>query len=400
MRDDVAAHVLQDNYLQGLALSLTEFAGAERIDSEARLIRDLEREGRLDRAIEFLPSDDALATRAQDHQPLTRPELSVLLAYAKNTLADDLIASDFPDDPQLEADLFGYFPSVLRERFRDEIAHHRLRRELIAMLVANDIVNRAGITFPRELAARSGRSVGDVARAYIIVRQVFGVDALWAAINALDNKVPAQVQLEMICIVRGLLERVTAWFLAGSRPDIREQIEANRPGIARLAEHIGELIPPSEKDELARQVAAFVEKGGPPQLALRVARLNFLLSSVDIVRLAKTAQRDLLESGQRFFAIGARFKLDELRAAARKLLAETQWQKLAISALIDDLYAHQADLTGRALARGGDFQEWLDGHARDLGRLDALVREIEAATQPDLAMLTVANRALRGFLVE
>jgi len=118
------------------------------------------------------------------------------------------------------------------------------------------------------------------------------------------------------------------------------------------------------------------------------------------VRLAKTAQGDLLEAGQRFFAIGARFKLDELRAAARKLLAETQWQKLAVSALIDDLYAHQADLTARALARGGDFRHWLDSHAQGLGRLDALVREIETAAPPDLAMLTVANRALRGFLVE
>jgi glutamate dehydrogenase len=400
MTDEVAAHVLQDNYLQGLALSLAESDGAERIDSEARLIRDLERAGRLDRAIEFLPSDDALAARAREHQPLTRPELSVLLAYVKNTLAEDLIESDFPDDPQLESDLFGYFPPLLRDRFRDEIVHHRLRRELIATVAANELVNRTGITFLRETAARTGRGPGDVARAYMIVRQIFDLDALWADINALDNKVPAQLQLAMIRTALRLVERATAWFLAGARLDIKAQVEANRPAVARLAEHIGELVPDSEKEELARQVAAFVEKGAPRDLALRVARLNFLLSSVDIVRLAKTAQRDLLEAGQRFFAIGARFKLDTLRAAARKLMGETQWQKLAISALIDDLYSHQADLTARALARGGDFQAWLDGHARDLGRLDTLVREIEAATQPDLAMLTVANRALRGFLVE
>ncbi|HEX4192476.1 MAG TPA: NAD-glutamate dehydrogenase, partial [Stellaceae bacterium] len=315
-------------------------------------------------------------------------------------LTEDLIESDFPDDPQLEADLFGYFPPVLRAQFHDEIAHHQLRRELIATIAANDLVNRTGITFLRETVSRTGRGAGDVARAYMIVRQVFDLGALWTDINALDNKVPAQLQLEMIRIALRLVERVTTWFLAGARLDIKAQIEANRPAVARLAEHIAELVPPSEKDELARQVAAFVDKGAPPDLALRVARLNFLLSSVDIVRLAKTAQRDLLEAGQRFFAIGARFKLDALREAARKLYAETQWQKLAIAALIEDLYAHQADLTARALAQGGDFQKWLEGHARDLGRLDTLVREIEAATQPDLAMLTVANRALRGFLVE
>ena len=400
MTDEVAAHVLQDNYLQGLTLSLAKSYGAERIDSEARLIRDLERAGRLDRAIEFLPSDDALAARAQEHQPLTRPELSVLLAYVKNTLAEDLIESDFPDDPQLEADLLGYFPKILREHFREEIAHHRLRRELIATVAANDLVNRTGITFLRETATRTGRGPGDVARAYMIVREIFDLDALWADINALDNKVPAQLQLEMIRTALRLVERVTAWFLAGSRLDIKAQVEANRPGIALLAEHLGAFMPESHKTELARRVAAFVEKGAPPELALRVARLDFLLSAVDIVRLAKTAQRDLLEAGQRFYAIGSHFKLDALRIAARKLFADTQWQKLAVAALIEDLYAHQADLTARALARGGDFDQWLQSHARDLGRLDTLVREIEAATQPDLAMLTVANRALRGFLVE
>ena len=400
MTDEIAAHVLQDNYLQGLALSLAESYGAERIDSEARLIRDLERAGRLDRAVEFLPSDDVLAARAQEHQPLTRPELSVLLAYVKNTLAEDLIESDFPDDPQLEDDLFGYFPKILRTRFRDEIVHHRLRRELIATVAANDLVNRTGITFPHELAARTGRGVGDVARAYMIVRQIFDLDVLWADIDALDNKVPAQLQLDLIRTALRLVERITAWFLAGSRLDIKAQIEANRPGVMLLAEQIGELIPNAEKDELARQIEAFADKGVPRELALRVVRLNFLLSSVDIVRLAKTGQHDLLEAGRRFFAIGERFRLDALRAAARKLVAETQWQTLAVSALIDDLYGHQADLTARALARGSDFQPWLDGHARDLGRLDTLVREIEAATQPDLAMLTVANRTLRGFLAE
>jgi glutamate dehydrogenase len=400
MTDEIAAHVLRDNYLQGIALSLAEAHGVERIDGEARLIRDLERAGRLDRAIEFLPTEDALAARAQAHQPLTRPELSVLLAYVKNTLTEDLIDSDFPDDPQLAADLFGYFPKLLTEKFRDAIEHHRLRRELIATVAANDLVNRTGITFLREISARTGRSPGEIARAYMILREVFGLDALWADINALDNKVPAQTQLDMVKTALRLVERVAAWFLAGAKLDIAAQVEAYRPGVAVLADHIGDFMPESHQAELLRRVAAYAGKGVPQELALRVARLDFLLSAVDVVRLAKAAPCDFLEAGRRFYAIGSHFKLDALRLAARKLLADTQWQKLAVSALIEDLYAHQADLTARALARGGDFEQWLEGHARDLGRLDALVREIEAATQPDLAMLTVANRALRGFLVE
>ncbi len=399
MTDAIADHVLRDNYLQGIALSLAEAQGAQRLDSEARLMRDLDRAGRLDRTIEFLPSEDALASRARAHQALTRPELSVLLAYVKNTLTEDLIASDFPDDPQLEEDLFGYFPKILTERFADAIRHHRLRRELIATVAANDLVNRTGITFVREIGVRTGRGPGDVARAYMIVRQIFGLDALWAEIEALDNKAPAALQLEMNNAAVRLIERATAWFLTGAKLDIAALAEAYRPGVALLADRIADLISAPDGDELKRNIAAFAKQGAPEPLAERMARLDFLTSAVDIVRLAKSAAHDLLDTARRFYAVGDRFRFDELRAAARKLSADTQWQKLAITALIEDLYAQQADVTARALARG-DFAAWLDSHAGDLERLDALMREIAAAAQPDLAMLTVANRALRGVLAE
>jgi glutamate dehydrogenase len=399
MTDEIAELVLRDNYLQGIALSLAEAQGPERLDSEARLIRDLERAGKLDRAIEFLPSEDALAVRARDRQPLTRPELSVLLAYAKNSLVDELIDSDFPDDPQLEEDLFAYFPKRLAERFKAPIRAHRLRRDLIATVAANELVNRTGISFAHDVGARAGRSPGDVARAYTILRQIFDLDALWADINALDNKVPAQIQLEMIQAALRLVERVSAWFLMSPKLDIKAQVEAYRPGVAILADRVAEILPETHKAELARRASAFSDKGVPAGLALRVSRLDFLLSAVDIVRLGGAAKIDVVEAGKRFFAIGSRFRLDALRVAARKLHADTQWRKLATAALIEDLYAHQADLTARAVG-GNGFEAWVTDHDGDLTRLETLVHEIEAASQPDLAMLTVANRALRGFLVE
>ncbi len=400
LTDEIAELVLRDNYLQGLALSIAEAQGHERLDAETRLIRDLEQAGKLDRAIEFLPSDDALAARAQARQPLTRPELSVLLAYVKNSLTDDLIDSDFPDDKQLEEDLFAYFPKILVERFRPAIESHRLRRELIATVAANDLVNRTGITFVREVGARAGRGPGDVARAYMIVRQIFDLDTLWADINALDNRVPAAVQIELFRAALRLVERVTLWFLMSAKLDIKAQAASFRPGVAALADHLSDLLPETHRVELQRRAAVFVSQGVPPSLAQRVARLDFLLSAVDIVRLATANAKEVVETGRRFFAIGSRFKLDALRVATRKLAADTQWQKLAGAALIEDLYAHQADLTGRAISGDGNFERWIGGHASDLARLEVLVHEIEAATQPDLAMLTVAARALRGFLVE
>jgi glutamate dehydrogenase len=401
MTDQIADLVLRDNYLQGLALSLAEAQGPERLDAEATLIRNLERNGRLDRAIEFLPSDDALAARAKARHPLTRPELSVLLAYVKTTLTEDLIASDFPDDQQLEEDLFAYFPAVLIERFRPAIEDHRLRRELIATVAANDLVNRTGITFVDQIVARAGRQPSDVARAYMILRQVFDLDALWSEVNALDNKVPTQTQLDLLGIALRLVARVTVWFLVGAGTlDIRGQVATYRPGVTLLTDHLGDILPESHQAELKRRAAAFVEQGVPQALALRVARLDFLHSAVDIVRLAASGQKDVVDIGRRFFAIGSRFKLDALRAAARKLVVETQWQKLAAAALIEDFYAHQSDLTARAVGHDNDFESWITRHEADLARLEILVREIEGAPQPDLAMLTVANRALRGFLVE
>jgi glutamate dehydrogenase len=399
MTDGVAELVLADNYLQGLALSLAEMQGLSRLDEQQRLMRQLERQGELARAVEFLPDDEVLAQRAAAGRGLTRPELAVLLAYVKNTLADALVQSDLPEDPALEQDLAAYFPPVLVERFRPAIGGHRLRREIIATVAANDLVNRGGITFLAEMGERTGRSTGDVARAYAIAREILSLDALWDAVNALDNRVPARVQYEMLLTGRRLLKRITAWFLRGQASlDVAAQIGAFRPGIEELARRIDEILPEAERAELAQSRDALVAQGVPRDLAQAAARLDFLTSSVDIVRLGTGNHADVTEIARCFHAVGARFGLDTLRAFARRLKAETTWQKLAIDALIEDFYAQQAELAAQALAAGA-VEPWLAARAPMLQRLDALLREIDAAPAVDLAMLTVAARTLRAALI-
>ena len=399
MTGAVADLVLADNYLQGLTLTLAEMQGLARLDQQLRVLHGLERAGELDRTVEFLPDDDTLSTRAGQGRGFTRPELAVLMAYVKNTLADELARSDLPDDPQLERDLLSYFPPMLVDRFGPAISKHRLRREIIATVVANDLVNRGGITFMAEMRERTGRNAGDVARAYAIVREIFALEGLWAAINGLDNKIPAAVQAEMLITAGRLLERDTAWFLrGGSLLDLQGQIDAFRPGIGALAENISEILPASQRAELARRADVLASKGVPADVALRTARLDFLVSAVDIVRLGLGNGLGIVELGHRFYAIGTRFRLDALRLVARRMKAETAWQKLAVDSLIEDLYTQQADLTGKAITVGEDFEQWLAARAGELARLDSLVREIEATPSPDLAMLTVATRALRGFL--
>jgi glutamate dehydrogenase len=400
LTDDVAGLVLRDNYLQGLALTLAESQAAERLDAEARLMRDMEKVGKLDRAVEFLPDDGAIAQRRAQERGLVRPEHAVLMAYVKNTLAHELTATDLPDDPHLKADLLAYFPHTLVQKFRPQIEAHRLRREIIATCVANELVNRCGITFVADMTERTGRGPGDTARAYGIVRGVYDLDGLWAEVTALDNKVPASVQTEMLSAANRLVERTTAWFLRSPGAlDIAGVTQVFKPGVAALAGRLGETLPASQKAELARRISAWQEKGVPAALAERVAQLDFLVSAVDIVKLAVAKMADVADLGRRFFAVGSRFRLDLLRAAARKLTADTAWRKLAIGALIEDLYGHQADLTARAVAEDeSGFEDWIATHAAEAAHLDSLVNEILQAPSADLAMLTVANRHLRALV--
>jgi glutamate dehydrogenase len=402
MADDVAGLVLRDNYLQGEALSVAEAQGAGALDRQVRLMRDLERAGRLDRALEFLPDDDALAQRATSRRGLTRPELAVLLAYAKMSLDHDLLASDLPDRPELAGDLRDYFPPALRERFAAQIAAHPLKREITATVVTNDLVNRAGLTFIHDMRARTAHEAPAIARSYRIVRDVFGLPALWAEIEALDNRVPARVQSQILLEIGGLIEHVAAWLLRANRLDLGREISGFAPPVRRLAEIVAQLLPPSERALLDRRAAEFVGTGVPPPLAARVAGTIFLATALEIGDLADRMARPVDDAARVFYGIGARFALDELREAARRLPAETSWQKAAVETLIDDFYTLQADFASRVLA-GADgaadpLGAWLDSHTSQLAPAEAVAAELRAATAPDLAMLVVAGRQLRQAL--
>ena len=356
MTDDVAALVLRDNYLQGEALSVAAARGRSALDRQARLIRELEKSGRLDRALEFLPEDEELAARAAAPKGakggLTRPELSVLLAYAKMSLDHELLQSDLPDAPELADEVCAYFPAALRDRFRTQIAAHPLKREIAATIVANDVVNRGGLTFVHDLQARTGRTAADIARAYRIVRQTFSLPPLWAEIEALDNKVAAPVQYEMLLDIAGVVEHATAWLLrAGpSSLDLGAK-EAARlaPAMDGLAAALADLLPASERAEYDARLARLLEAKVPPPLAARVAGIVFLTTACEVADLARRAGQKVERAARCFYGVGDRFALDELRAAGRRLPADTPWQKTAVEALIDDFYALQAELAERVL---------------------------------------------------
>jgi glutamate dehydrogenase len=403
MTADVAALVLRDNYLQGQALSVAEARGVAALDRQIRLIRDLEKSGRLDRALEFLPDDETLAARAAQLRGLTRPELAVLLAYSKMALDAELLASDLPDAPQLAENLHAYFPMSLRELLGPQIPTHPLRREIIATVVTNDLVNRVGIAFVSDLRARTGRPAADIARAYLIVRDIFELPRLWAEIEAIGELIPARVETEMLLEIGAVAESAAAWLLRHRRLDLAVQPLQLGPQIRRLATALPKLLPPRDKAIAEERARHFAEAGVLQTLASRIGGMVFLAPALDIAELAERAGKPLDYAAQVFYEVGVRFALDEIRAAARRLPAETQWQKLAVEATIEDVSTLQADLTGHVLkaVRPGvadPVAAWSAMHAAELAPAEAVARELRASLAPDLALLVVAIRQLRQIL--
>jgi glutamate dehydrogenase len=403
MADDVAALVLRDNYLQGEALSVAEARGVAVLDRQVRLMRDLERSGRLDRALEFLPDDETLAARSAQRRGFVRPELAVLLAYAKMALYAELLASNLPDAAELDGELHGYFPATLRDRLAGQIASHPLRREISATVLTNDLVNRTGMTFVDEMRTRTGRLAPEAARAYAIVRDLFELRVLWAEIEKLDNKATAAVQTDMLLEIVGLIEHAAAWLLRGKRLDIGGEIIKFGPIARSLVASLSDLLPEYDTRLVAERTQRFREAGVPESLAVRIAALPFLACALDIGELAERSLQPLERTARIYYGAGAQFALDEMRAAARRLPADTPWQKLALESMIDDLFALQADLAARILAsdcaaKPDPLVAWSTANAASLAPVEALTRELRAANIPDLAMLVVASRQLRQVL--
>ncbi len=413
MTDEVAELVLRHNYLQSQAVSVAQAAGWQALDQQGGFMRALERSGRLDRAIEFLPDDESLAERGAKHQGLTRPELAVLLAYAKIALKGELLPSDLPDDPQLVDDLLKYFPTPLQERYEAQIAEHRLRREIITTMVTNSLVNRMGPTFVHVMRDKTGMAASDVTRAYAITRGVFKLRELWSEIQALDNKVPATVQTAMLAEINRLAERGTLWFLASNiRPlDIAGTIAAFASGIARLAECLDDLVGAEDESTITGNMSPLLDAGVPDVLARRIASLEFLGPGLDVVRMAQATAVPVETVARTYFAIGDRFDIDFLRDAAALVPEDSHWSRLAVTAIVDDLYTHQRDLTAHVLAANGApgaeangtriaemIDSWTADRGAALARTDSLLAELRKAGSIDLAMLAVANRQLRSLI--
>ncbi|MDA0220320.1 MAG: NAD-glutamate dehydrogenase [Proteobacteria bacterium] len=402
MTDEVAALVLRDNYLQTQALSVLEDQGRQRTDDQIRFMVTLDKFGQLDRAIEDLPDDETLIEWRTKGRRFTRPELSVLLAYAKMDLYGALLASDLPDDPDLESDLMRYFPEALQKNFAEAIRDHRLRREIVATFTTNSMVNRAGITFVRRVAEESGFSMAEVARAYTVARDAFALRDIWHAIEALDNKVPAAQQTAMIGETIVLIERATLWFLhhRAQPMAIASTIEAFRPAVAELSQKLPSLVSRARRGAMERAANRFVKEGVPEATATAIARLRTLAAVCDVVDTAQQMGKDVTEVGTVFFDVGEELGSEWLRDMIARLQIDDRWDRLAQQALFEESFAQQRALTARVLAHDDSSPDkavarWIEAHKPIVQRARAVMADMQGGGTVDLAMVSVASRALR-----
>jgi glutamate dehydrogenase len=374
-----------------------EAQGPDQIDAHLQFIKALEKSGKLNRDVEKLPNDEAITALAAAGKGLTRPELAVLLAYGKLWLYEELLNSNLPDEAFLVEDLYRYFPSAVRDNFKDAIARHRLRRDIIATAATNSMVNRVGPTFVNQMMDRTGCPPGDVAHAYTVTRDGFVLRDVWAGIESLDAKVPAQTQIAMIRETGRLVARCTLWFLQNmSHPiDVAATIADYKPGIETLTAKLSDALPDEDRARLRERTQAFTKDGVPDEIAAAVARLDWLGAAPDIIRLASRDVTKVMDVAKLYYGLGVALDLKWLRQAARAVAAQTSWQKQAVAAVIEDLYAFQAEITGRVLASGQSAEAWIAARGAAAQRIVQLTSDMQAAGAVDIAMLAVASRQLR-----
>jgi glutamate dehydrogenase len=410
MTDDVAAHVLQDNYDQTLTLSVGQARASKDLDAHGRFMRDLESRGRLDRAVEFLPDDAQLRVRAQSDKGLTRPELAVMLAYAKLDLKDELLASTLPDDPHFTAELASYFPDKAVEKFRGELESHRLRREIVTDVLANRIINLAGPVFVARMKEMTGATGAEVARTYVVAEGAFGLAALKKRVDELDGKVDAAMQTGMYTEIAELLRRLGLWFLANipANADFASTIALYRAGLEELRGRFEGLVSPFEKEDTLARIAELEKAGVPHELADDIGALPLFGTAPEIAQLARAKDLSVDLVAGAYFAVGAEVGIDKLRGLSRRIQGAEHWDRLAIRRLNDDLFSAQRALTGDVLrkvpvdkARGSRVdgadaaKAWVAEHADQLARARGFLAVLENAGELSIAKLTLANSQIR-----
>jgi glutamate dehydrogenase len=350
-----------------------------------------------------LPDNKQLAELRSTKQGLTRPEIAVLLAYAKMSFFRDLATSPLLDAPYFEADLLRYFPKAMQKENIADMKSHRLRREIVATMITNSIVNRTGFAMASSLMRATGLSAADIAQAYIATRDVFKLRAVWKDIEALDGKVAAHVQSQLFVQVSQFIEHSCRWFLQHvPQPMAMDAVIARySPAIAEIETHAHSMMSESVRTAFHQAIERLTLLNVPAALAKRLAMLEMMTAATDIADAARISKRPVAHVGQVYFELGAVLKLGWLRSSAQDLLAENYWQQLAVKSLVVELYQAQRRLSLEVIATFGKQTDagaaWQRANQSALARYDSFISDLRAQPTLDYPMLIVALRQVQAI---
>ncbi|MBQ4857433.1 NAD-glutamate dehydrogenase [Pseudoalteromonas sp. MMG007] len=404
MTDEVSELVLKDCYRQTHTISITQSKGASTLKEKIRFIHALEKEGKLNRAIEFIPSDEELAERAAAGKDLTRPELSVLVSYAKMVLKESLVTEEITENPYYRQLLVKSFPRPLREKFNDAMNNHPLRKEIIATKLANNIVNDMGLNFMVRMHEETGANEAEIALCYSIASEIFEMRDTWSSISALDNKIPASVQTEMLYQLRRTVRRATRWFLRHRNKalTIEQSIEFFAPIFKDLSENLNSYMVEKENERIVVESDKLVQSGVPKEIAKRIVSLSSLFSVMDLAEIANSSSKNISMVSNTYFKLGARMGLHWFLDQITHQPVANHWQALARSSYREELDWQQRTLSEVVLNsfEGDDndvdkqIDQWMDSQDLLLQRWKQMLAEFKTSQSHDFAKFSVALREL------
>lgn len=403
MTDDVADLVLKNNYQQALAISLALVHAKTHAELYRRYLNEQERLGLIDRDLEFLPSDKALAERKLQGQYLTRAELAVLLSYSKINIKRAILESDLPEDPHLSKIIDTEFPITLCQQFPSQVRNHSLKREIIATQLSNSLVNQMGAVFVYRMIDETGASIAEIIRAYFAVYDIFRIGELQSLITTLDYQILAGTQIEMLLHIKRLVRRATRWILRNRRTqlDINENINYFGDGANKLAELIPSLMVGVTREYMQQLTTQFTQAGLPSATAARVAGSRAMYTALNIVDIATQYKFDLINTAKVFFAVGSRLDLAWFRDQLNSTSLEDYWDSIARASLRDDLDIQQRQLTISILQMHADIvdidqhlETWISKYKPLLERWEFILSNLRTATNLSFIMFYVAVREL------
>ncbi|MCF7363867.1 NAD-glutamate dehydrogenase [Vibrio diazotrophicus] len=405
MEDEVGAIVIEDAYVQSESISVTEQQGVAVVKEQIRFIHQLEKAGHLDRALEYIPDDETLLEREKLGQGLTRPELSVLVAYGKMVLKDELACEEIANDEFHAQQLMQYFPTELRRNYSQHMQNHPLRAEIIATALANQMVNEMGCNFVTRLQEETGSNAVDITNAYAAAREIYKLGSVLEEVRKLDNKADALTQYEVMFHVRRTLRRLSRWLLRNrpGKQSVRDLIELYKADVEAIANKLDDVLVAEEVEEHNVMAKAWIDKGIEPKLANYVARLSSLHSVLDISTVAKEKQKTVEQTAKLYFNLGDRLSLHWFLKQINNQATDNNWQVLARAAFREDLDWQQRQLTAQVLnceCASGELDvikaldEWMEANSVSLHRWENILNEFKVGTVHEFAKFSVALREL------